>query len=50
MSNAAQNEQPQAEHKEQIEKAEKQGKRGVKLGALRFGVISVLFSAAASKV
>ncbi|MGF1746626.1 uroporphyrinogen-III C-methyltransferase [Vibrio minamisatsumaniensis] len=35
--------QPQAEHKEQIEKAEKQGKRGVKLGAIAIA-ISVIFS------
>ncbi|MFA0115307.1 uroporphyrinogen-III C-methyltransferase [Vibrio sp. 10N.261.46.E11] len=43
-SNTAQNEQPpQAEHKEQIEKAEKQGKRGVKLGAIAIA-ISIIFS------
>ena len=42
-SNMAQNEQPQAEHKEQIEKAEKQGKRGVKLGAIAIA-ISIIFS------
>ena len=42
-SNTANNEQPQAEHKEQIEKAEKQGKRGVKLGAIAIA-ISIIFS------
>ncbi|CAV20332.1 uroporphyrinogen-III C-methyltransferase [Vibrio atlanticus] len=42
-SNTAQNEPPQAEHKEQIEKAEKQGKRGVKLGAIAIA-ISIIFS------
>lgn len=43
MSNTAKNEQPQTEHKEQIEKAEKQGKRGVKLGAIAIA-ISIIFS------
>ena len=43
ISNTANNEQPQAEHKEQIEKAEKQGKRGVKLGAIAIA-ISIIFS------
>ncbi|MDL5029452.1 uroporphyrinogen-III C-methyltransferase [Vibrio sp. BS-M-Sm-2] len=43
VSNTANNEQPQAEHKEQIEKAEKQGKRGVKLGAIAIA-ISIIFS------
>lgn len=42
-SNTVQSEQPQAEHKEQIEKAEKQGKRGVKLGAIAIA-ISIIFS------
>ena len=42
-SNTAKNEQPQAEHQEQIEKAEKQGKRGVKLGAIAIA-ISIIFS------
>lgn len=42
-SNTTQNEQSQAEHKDQIEKAEKQGKRGVKLGAIAIA-ISILFS------
>ncbi|MEZ8036193.1 uroporphyrinogen-III C-methyltransferase [Vibrio crassostreae] len=43
VSNTANNEHPQAEHKEQIEKAEKQGKRGVKLGAIAIA-ISIIFS------
>jgi uroporphyrin-III C-methyltransferase len=43
ISNTANNEQPQAEHKEQIEKAEKQGKHGVKLGAIAIA-ISIIFS------
>ncbi|WP_215407850.1 uroporphyrinogen-III C-methyltransferase [Vibrio gigantis] len=42
-SDTAKNEQPQAEHQEQIEKAEKQGKRGVKLGAIAIA-ISIIFS------
>ncbi|MEZ8231136.1 heme biosynthesis operon protein HemX, partial [Vibrio splendidus] len=42
-SNTVQSEQPQSEHKEQIEKAEKQGKRGVKLGAIAIA-ISIIFS------
>ncbi|MEG3223637.1 uroporphyrinogen-III C-methyltransferase [Vibrio gigantis] len=42
-SDTAKHEQPQAEHQEQIEKAEKQGKRGVKLGAIAIA-ISIIFS------
>ncbi|KNH11611.1 MULTISPECIES: uroporphyrinogen-III C-methyltransferase [Vibrio] len=43
VSNVAQNDETQAEHQEQIEKAEKQGKRGVKLGAIAIA-ISIIFS------
>ncbi|WP_299692083.1 uroporphyrinogen-III C-methyltransferase [uncultured Vibrio sp.] len=42
-NNTAPNEPPPAEHKEQIENAEKQGKRGVKLGAIAIA-ISIIFS------
>ena len=42
-SNKTHNEQLQADHKEQIEKAEKQGKRGVKFGAIAIA-ISIIFS------
>ncbi|KZX69534.1 heme biosynthesis operon protein HemX, partial [Vibrio sp. HI00D65] len=42
-SNKTHNEQLQADHKEQIEKAEKQGKRGVKFGAIAIA-ISIVFS------
>ncbi|ERM59775.1 uroporphyrinogen-III C-methyltransferase [Vibrio cyclitrophicus] len=43
VSNVAQNDETQAEHQEQIEKAEKQGKRGVKLGVIAIA-ISIIFS------
>ena len=42
-SNKTHNEQLQADHKELIEKAEKQGKRGVKFGAIAIA-ISIVFS------
>ncbi len=42
-SNKTHHEQLQADHKEQIEKAEKQGKRGVKFGAIAIA-ISIIFS------
>lgn len=42
-SNKTHNEKLQADHKEQIEKAEKQGKRGVKFGAIAIA-ISIIFS------
>lgn len=41
--NTTHTEQTQADHKEQIEKAEKQGKRGVKFGAIAIA-ISIIFS------